>query len=1439
MQCPNCGQTNRPDAAFCDSCGTRLAAAPRHQPAKELPQAGSGRYVALGFLGEGGRKQVFRATDTRLDREVALAIIQTKGLDDASIERVRREAKAMAKLGGHPNIVNIFDVGEEEGDIFLVSELMAGGSVDELLESSKGRGLPIDQVLRIADNVASALEYAHEQGILHRDIKPANVWLAKDGTPKLGDFGLAAGRKDVKLTSEGMMLGTVAYMSPEQATGKEVDVRSDLYSFGAMLYEAATGRPPFAGDDAVAIISQQINTAPVAPSWHNPDVPQPLEALILQLLAKSPDERPQSASEVRERLKTATQKTSAVTERVLQEERNPLERLASGVFVGREAETAELRRMFDEVRRSKGGIALLVGEPGIGKTRTSEELITYARLNGAQVLVGRCYEGEGAPAYWPWIQVIRSYVHERPREVLASEMGSAAQQIAQIVSDVKQLIPGIDTPTTTDPDAARFQLFDSVTTFLRNVARSRPLLIFLDDLHWADKSSLLMLEFLSRQIFDSQILILATYRDVELGRQHPLSLTLASIIREPNARRVLLRGLSESDVARYIKLSAGIEPAPQLVKAIFTETEGNPFFVSETVKLLVTEKQLEGDRPRSWSLTIPQGVKEVIGRRLDQLSEGCNDALAVASVIGREFDLAMIEMLSSRPAEELLEAMDEAVAARVVAPVTGTRYRFAHALIRETLYDELSTAKRLRLHRAAGQALEELSQGDPDRYLSELAYHFFEAAALGEVTKAIQYARRAGEKAMRLLAFEEAAAQFDRALQALEVNESGQEVARVELLLALGRAQTSAGEISAARKTFEKAADHARSLNLPEHFALAALGAGDVWTEAGFVNQDLVDLLEEAAAGIAHEESVLHVRVLARLGEAYKFDQATKHREIELSTKAVEMARRISDPGALAQAMYARVLSLGGPESIEEQLLMCTELIEAAERAGDIERKLLGLRLRYTCSFELGKLRAAQEDLRTYGKLAEKAKLPLYTWFTLISQSAWSLAEGRIGEADELVRRGIAEGRRAGDPNVDRFTSAPFLAIKFEQQDIGELDEALRYLDSESGIFSWTWGLLILYAFAKGDLDEARRLIKKVSSTGFNSFAREWGFVWMMGVLAEVCSVLDDAAIAEDAYDLVGPYDNHFAVPGYLATTNGSAHHHLGVLAATMKRFDLAESHLNEALRVHRAAGFVYLETRTRLAMAEMLAKRGMPGDDVRALKLLGEVVAAATAGSFKRTLQAAVDLRLSIQGLSQVDTSRSIHAIAAEVREERPELGSQAAPDGTVTILFTDIEGSTALNETLGDQRWIALLSVHDRIVRSEVQNAGGSVVKSRGDGFMLAFPSARQALRAAIAIQQALEAHNRESPESTPIRVRIGIHTGEVVRQSGDFFGRHVNFASRIADQAAGGEILVSELTKALLLGSPEFQFGGSRSASLKGFPGEHLMFSLSWSRAPQASP
>ena len=262
----------------------------------------SGCYEVRSFLGEGGKKRVYLCYDQRLDRDVAFSLIKTEGLDDVGVARVRQEAQAMGRLGGHGNIVTIHDIGEEDGQLSFVSELMAGWDIEGLIDRAENHQLSLDQAVRVATEVSHALEHAHTLGIIHRDVKPGNVWLTADGVAKLGDFGLAVALDRSRLTQAGMMVGTVSYMPPEQATGGEVGPRSDLYSLGAMLYEMVTGRPPFVGDESVAIIGQHLNTSPVAPTWHRPDCPPALETLILRLLEKDASKRPATAAEVREAL---------------------------------------------------------------------------------------------------------------------------------------------------------------------------------------------------------------------------------------------------------------------------------------------------------------------------------------------------------------------------------------------------------------------------------------------------------------------------------------------------------------------------------------------------------------------------------------------------------------------------------------------------------------------------------------------------------------------------------------------------------------------------------------------------------------------------------------------------------------------------------------------------------------------------------------------------------------------------------------------------------------------------------------------------------------------------------------------------------------------------------------------------------------------------------
>ena len=318
MACASCGAANQPDERFCGKCGRSLLEpagerTPTPEPAPALPVSfAGGRYQVQRFLGEGSRKRVYLAHDNRLDRDVAIAVIKTEGLDAEGLTRVRREAQAMGRLGDHPHIVTIHDIGEEEGQPYIVSQYMEGGDLEGLLQQTENHRLPLEQALRIADQVCQALEHAHKRGIVHRDLKPGNIWLTQDGMAHLGDFGLAMALDRSRLTVAGMMLGTVGYMPPEQALGRQADARSDLYSLGCILYEMTVGRPPFLGDDAVAIISQHINTAPVAPSWHNPEVPRALEALIVRLLAKAPEERPESAVAVRKSLSAVVATASTV-----------------------------------------------------------------------------------------------------------------------------------------------------------------------------------------------------------------------------------------------------------------------------------------------------------------------------------------------------------------------------------------------------------------------------------------------------------------------------------------------------------------------------------------------------------------------------------------------------------------------------------------------------------------------------------------------------------------------------------------------------------------------------------------------------------------------------------------------------------------------------------------------------------------------------------------------------------------------------------------------------------------------------------------------------------------------------------------------------------------------------------------------------------------------
>ncbi len=469
--------------------------------------------------------------------------------------------------------------------------------------------------------------------------------------------------------------------------------------------------------------------------------------------------------------------------------------LAGGVFVGRLREMDDLQAALEDALSGRGRLVALSGEPGIGKTRTAQELAVLAEQRGALVLWGWCYEGEGAPPYWPWVQLMRAYVQQASAEQITAEMGPGAANIAEIVTEIRGKLPDLGTPPVLEQEPARFRLFDSITTFLKNAAQRQPLMLVLDDLHWADRSSLLLLEFLAREIGTSRLLLVCSYRDVEVSRRHPLSQTLGTLVREQIFHRVQLDGLTQQEVGELVEGSAGITLTLEAAEVIHKRTDGNPFFVGEVTRNVTLENFTEDP---GWASIIPEGVRDAIGRRLNRLSDHCNQMLTTASVVGQEFEFRLLNSLMSDITEDqLLAAMDEAVEVQLIEELPNSvgLYQFTHALIQETLFEELSTTRRVRLHARIAEGLETLYGNDADVHAEELAYHFAEAQTLTGPEKLVRYSLMAGQQALASYAYDDALTYFEKGLAARDIALSGTDAAcdeeAADLLFGLARARSN------------------------------------------------------------------------------------------------------------------------------------------------------------------------------------------------------------------------------------------------------------------------------------------------------------------------------------------------------------------------------------------------------------------------------------------------------------------------------------------------------------------------------------------------------------------------------------------------------------------------------------------------------------------------
>lgn len=882
----------------------------------------------------------------------------------------------------------------------------------------------------------------------------------------------------------------------------------------------------------------------------------------------------------------------------------------SRAFVGRDREVAELIAGLEDAAGGRGRLFLIAGEPGIGKTWLAEQLASHAIQRGARVLWGRCWEGGGAPPFWPWTQMIRTLAEDRDEEALAAYLGAGAAHVAQLVPGLAErlgttAIPEVSSLTS---DATRFYLFEAIAGLFERAASAEPLLLVLDDLHAADDPSMLLLQFLARDLRASRLLVVGTYRDVEADRRPGVNDAVGQLVRE--GQLLNLRGLDRGAVKGLIEALSGVVPSEAKVAAIHATTEGNPLFVREAVRLLAAEATL--DHPGREGVPIPGSVRAVIQRRLTPLSADAVQVLSAAAVVGREFDLALVGPSCELPVERVLGALSEALALDIAAedPETVGAYRFSHSLIREVLYERLPIPARMQLHRQVGEAIERVYGTGSGAHVAELARHFAEVAAVGEGAKALAYARRAGERAMGMYAYEEAAAEYQCALHALKFAGPDEPV-RCELLLRLGAAQARAGTYQQAKESYLQAAEISRRLGAPEQLARAALGYGEPQVEGGLVNRQLVALLQEALGGLRPQDSPLHVRLLARLSLEFTFSDETNRTE-SLSRQAVAMAHRLADPAALRSALGAWWMAVWGPDGLDERTALAEEILRLARETGDREMELDGHASRAASALEWGDVQAAQAAIAAHARLAEELRMPLHQWAAMTMRAMRALLHGSFEEAERLANEALSLQPRR--PNV-MFTHLDQLALLHWEQ--GRLDE-LR--DEWQGVvdqfpraaFAKAW--LSLADAELGDSDGARRGLRLLAE---QIPQRPRNGIWLPAVaLASVLSAhLNEPDAAGSLYPVLLPYAGHiiaFTAPQPVVCL-GSASFYLALLATVTARWAEAADHFEAAIGAHDRLGARPFLARTRYEYARMLLRRGQPADRGRAVGLLDRALATAS----------------------------------------------------------------------------------------------------------------------------------------------------------------------------------------------------------------------------------
>jgi tetratricopeptide (TPR) repeat protein len=848
---------------------------------------------------------------------------------------------------------------------------------------------------------------------------------------------------------------------------------------------------------------------------------------------------------------------------------------------------------------------LLAGEPGVGKTRLATEIARRVHDDDGHVLAGRCDEELGV-AYLPFVEAFRHCCDHVPVGALPYVLGRLPGELRRLWPELGEVLPGLATALDADTETQRYRLFDAVASWLSALSSTRPVLLVLDDLHWATPTTIQLLRHLLRAPDDLHVLIVATYRDVELGRTHPLAEALADLRRMPNVTRIAVDGLSSDEVERFVEAAAGHDldaRAVELARAVHRRTSGNPLFIGETLLHLVESGRvyLDGDRWRYDAdpdhLGVPEGLREVIGRRLSRLGDDANEILRMASVVGLEFDERVVGAAAGRTEDDVAAALAAALGAGIIAEGGPLRYRFTHAVLRDTLYDELRSSPRIRAHLAVARAIESVHAGRLDPHLADLAHHYGVAAPAGHSGAAIERAVAAARQAEAGGAHEQAAHFYELGLDALEWDpDAGTEA---DLLIAKGTALWRANAVDAARAGFERAAAVARRLRDPERFARAALGAGGGsvrawWLEWGRIQQWLIDLLEEALAGLPAQDSPLRAQVLAMLARELAFTSDTVLRRRALGEEAEQIARRLGDPVTLARVRCAVFMGLCDVMAPEERVECGEEVVSLARDAGDLELEIQGHYEIMYGALERGDRDRVDAEVDTSVAIAETLAQPFWRWLATAYQSMVLLLDARWDEAVPYVRRANELADEAGEVTGHQVFTVQMnvIALLRGRAAEGSPEETYRAVSTRYGTTSVFVGMSY-GSFARGDAEGALASLEADSRNDFASTPDDALAGYMFAFLAWMVYCLDAAAYAPAVYDRLLALQGRFVLPCGPFATFSPADTYLGMLAIMMERLDDAEAHLDRAAELLAKMRAPWLSLFHLAALADLARARG------------------------------------------------------------------------------------------------------------------------------------------------------------------------------------------------------------------------------------------------------